>query len=359
MIGILFSPIKLSRIAIKREEKENTDFYFQLAKEYAIDLLFYTPKDLLESTDTVEGYVYRHRNEQWSRQRIPLPRVNLIRTMLQNSAVHDKIRELELQNVVFINKTKGRNKDKINQYLNTMEVTSSYIPDSINFSFRNMLIYLKRYGKVIIKPVNGSFGERIVKVEKREAFYYVHYIHRRRQHKRVFLSTRRLFLFFRRLYKRPSIYMLQQWIDFKQYEGSSLDIRTSVQKNENGQWALTGIVARVAKKDGIVTNVAQGGKVVRFADIYRVLDEIAKEQLYELSLLLGKQLEMYNPQTADLGLDIGIDEKGKLWFIEANYCDERYAYRESSDYDMWFESYRVPFSYAYHRYLEVDKENSV
>jgi hypothetical protein len=59
--------------------------------------------------------------------------------------------------------------------------------------------------------------------------------------------------------------------------------------------------------------VAQGGRAVLFKDIH--------------------------PSTADIGLDIAIDKNHKLWFIEANYCDERYFYRESSDFDMWQASY--------------------
>lgn len=352
MIGFIFHQRRLSRIEIQRETKENIEFYIQLAKEYEIDLMFYSPDGLLGDEKAVNGYLFSHLDEQWSRQKLPLPRVNMIRTMIQDPKVHHRMGVLESHNFLFINKTQGRNKDKINQYLKEIEETGSYIPDTTNLSFKNVLIYLNRYRKIIIKPVNGSLGERILKLEKRGSFHDLHYIRNRKQHRRVFLSTRKLYLFFKRLFRKPSFYLIQQWIDLKGYEDTPFDIRTSVQKNIEGQWSLTGIVARVAKKDGIVTNVAQGGRAVRFEEVKTVLSNEMEMKIINLSLLLAKKMEVYNPHAADLGFDIGVDENENLWFIEANYCDERYAYRESGDYEMWYQSYKVPFSYAIYKYRE-------
>ncbi|WP_376768681.1 YheC/YheD family protein [Paenibacillus foliorum] len=42
------------------------------------------------------------------------------------------------------------------------------------------------------------------------------------------------------------------------YEGRPFDLRISVQRDASGEWQLTGIVAKIASKKTLLTNIAQG-----------------------------------------------------------------------------------------------------
>lgn len=349
MIGILIATTKIERMKNGSEKKENISFYMKLAKQYKIDLMFYSPYSLVNFKARIEGYVFNHEKEQWKIENLPIPKINMIRTIIQDPSILLSMRKLEEEGVIFMNKTAGRNKDKMIHFLKETELRS-YVPETLPLTFNNIVSSLEWYKAIMIKPVHGSMGERIVKIDKQKDHYEVQYIYRRQHHRKVVKNHSQLFMLCNRLFQNPKGYILQPWISFMKYEESPYDIRTSVQKDQDGEWRVTGIVARVAKKDGIVTNVAQGGRAVPFYKIEPFLSYDKKEELYKFSLDLARQIEIYNPYATDLGLDIGFDDAGKLWFIEANYCDERYAYRESGDLDMWQKSYEVPFSYAYAKF---------
>jgi glutathione synthase/RimK-type ligase-like ATP-grasp enzyme len=351
MIGVVFNPKKLERIVYQEEQRENADFYFKLAKEYKVDVLFYSLDGISRQRESVKGYVYSHSNQDFTEQIVSIPKVNLLRTILHETQHYKKLKRIELeQNISFINITEGRDKYKIYQFLKENDHLTDYVPDTIRLSYKNLIQFLQRYNKLIIKPINGAMGEKILTLEKRGELYYVDYIFLRKQYQKV-LTSMQLYHFFKRFYKDSSSYLIQQWISFKNYEDGKFDLRISVQKNGKSYWKVTGIVARVAKKNGIVTNIAQGGRAVSYKEIQDSLPPKIKKKIYRLSLDIAKGLEIFNTDTADLGLDIAIDQDDNLWFIEANYCDERYSYRESEDLDMWLASYRTPFEHAYGQYV--------
>lgn len=350
MIGIIFNPGKLSRIVKGQEIHENMEYYYNLAKENEVDLLLYAVQRLRYASRKVKGFLYSHKDQQLKEKVVEIPTVNLFRTIVYRKQDLVQLRKIERDyHVHFINLSTERNKYKIYHYLKCIKKVSDFIPDTDRLSYKSLIKFLNKYHKIVIKPINGALGERIFVIEKVNQKYIIHYTFQRKQHKKV-LQGYKLFEFYKKAFPIPSFYLIQQWISFRKYQGEKFDVRTSVQKDKEGEWKVTGIVTRVAGKNRIVTNIAQGGRAVPFKDIHPFLRAEIDYKIKEFSLDIATELEKLYPSTADLGLDIAIDDGFKLWFIEANYCDERYSYRESNDLDMWQASYRVPFEYAYAEY---------
>lgn len=346
MIGYIFPPNKLKRIAAGFEKTENIAYYYELAEKNKVDLLFYSLRQIDISQGNVKGLLYFHQEKKLEEHTVSIPKVNLVRTILRNKSFYEQLKELEKKEQrIFINLIPERNKYVINQFLSSKQDIRSFIPSSELLSFDNLKRFLKEKNKIIIKPINGALGNRIMAIEKNQGKFIVRYMVKKKLIRKE-IPQKELDKFFQDRFKNPNTYLLQPWIDFKTFENAKFDIRTSVQKDKKGKWQVTGIVTRVAKKDGIVTNVAQGGRAVSFAELKNTLAVDPLKQINQLSLKIALALEELYPATADLGLDIGIDEKNHLWFIEANYADQRYAYRESNDLDMWYNTYKTPFEYA-------------
>lgn len=145
--------------------------------------------------------------------------------------------------------------------------------------------------------------------------------------------------------------MVQQCLPLATIKGRPFDLRISVQRGANGEWGVTGVVAKVASSKQFLTNVAQGGRLRTLTDIlnaeYPHLDqEIVCRDVTDFSLLVAQQLSIDLPNLADIGLDIAITKDGYPLFIECNGKDQRYSFREANMQECWQATYYNPMAYA-------------
>ncbi|GAA0380186.1 YheC/YheD family protein [Bacillus horti] len=353
MIGILLRFAMLQRVIMGTERNENIEYYKKLAVEHQVDVLFYCTGRIGQKK--VRGYKYSYKTQSFHRSHVDIPKVNLVRTILSTSQYFLLKKVAAKYSVIFLNLVKGRDKYKVYTYLKKMQDIKDNIPETARLSYRKLLFGLKESKKVVLKPSSGSLGRGIYTIERFNYHYLVSFISNGKQ-KKTKLPLYKLNDFYKSCFSSGKMYLIQPYLHFKLYEGKKFDVRTSVQKGHNGQWSVTGIVTRVAGGKKFVTNVAQGGKVVAYKKVESTLSPEIKNKIYALSLQIAQHIETLNPSTMDLGLDIGIDEQEQLWFIEANYCDQRYAYKESMNFAMWERSYRYPFEYALYIYKKLNNK---
>ena len=145
-------------------------------------------------------------------------------------------------------------------------------------------------------------------------------------------------------------YLVQQGLDLLRLEKERpVDIRVSVQKSGDGEWSISGMVAKVGTPKAVATNVAVGGCS---RPIKSLLSEagfspsLILSSVEEVSLLTARTLGNRIPGLADLGLDIGVDRFGKVWLIEANGRDLRITFLQAGEREMWEQTFRRPMEYA-------------
>jgi hypothetical protein len=109
-------------------------------------------------------------------------------------------------------------------------------------------------------------------------------------------------------------------------------------KNVNSEWIVTGKITRTASHGFIVTNVAKSLSTVEDAlEASKInlknIDSLLWE-IDQLGILIARQLEKVYPDACLWGMDIGVDQSGKPWFIEANLVPDVSIFRYLSDKTM-------------------------
>lgn len=342
MIGIVI-PSVMYRKLIRNPWLEGSLLheYRPLSQKHGMNVCFYCFSEIRNGKQ-VHGLVYSPRSDTVNQALTTIPSVNLCRntSYIQSKSFTKKINRLQQQNIQFINLPLIEQGNKLNnyRYLSSVPSLRKHIPDTSRLSQQTLEHYLRTYGKVIIKPIYGSKGRGMTVITKGNGSFDIYQTSKKhaRQKKSVqfFLPQGDLPFFFKNNFKRPSTYLVQQWIPFMTFNDRPFDMRAAVQKNGKRQWQLTSCVARVAKQKGRITNLQQGGDMVSLSKL-RLKNK--RKEIVRKSLEIAQAIEKKFPWAADMGVDLAIDLRGKIWFIEANFCSEK---------EKWTTIYRIPFEHA-------------
>lgn len=209
------------------------------------------------------------------------------------------------------------------QYFRRHPFLRSYLPETRRYSFGALKHFLNRYQALYIKPSAGSRGRDIYKVwQAKRRFWLKETTHPAM----AFTSIEKLHLHLQKTALRRERYIIQQAIDLAEYLGSPFDIRSMAQKAKpGGRWLFSGMLAKVAGKHSVVTNVARSHGYVITVDaalrhsFHWDSQKIAnvKKEMIQITLLAAKHLDNYQTYR-ELGLDIALDSSGRIWIIEEN-----------------------------------------
>lgn len=196
-----------------------------------------------------------------------------------------------------------------------------YIPQTVWWQPHDLFGMLKQHEVVYLKPDKGGGGIGIIRIEQTEPrVYEVRYM-TKRQH---IVGKRALVSFLNRRMRPDKRYLIQQGIRLARVAGRPFDIRVLVQKPRH-HWVFMGMAAKVAAKEKIVTNRANGGMALSVPKVLRAglgwsWPQIRHvEQLLEsIALQTASTLSKRFSGLRVLGLDIGIDEQGNVWIFEVN-----------------------------------------
>ncbi|MBW5447705.1 YheC/YheD family protein [Cohnella sp. CFH 77786] len=193
-----------------------------------------------------------------------------------------------------------------------------HIPRTKRFNRKTLQRMLRRYRMVYLKPVHGLKGIGIMKAEKRGKKWEL----RHETKADLFKDVPALYRSIRRRIRKKA-YLVQKGIRTLRYQGRPFDFRIMVQKNEQREWEVTGIVGRVAPPNRIVTNRSQGGTCMPARKVLRPSmkkSEIGPyvDHLYRLSRRIGRQFRKSYPNVWQLGVDIAVSRKLKPWILEVN-----------------------------------------
>lgn len=198
----------------------------------------------------------------------------------------------------------------------------SHLPSTRPLNKDNLEAYLDRYRKVIVKPTSTSLGIGVMQVSRLSGNKYeIHYGSR----KKTVYSISDVYHYIRSK-ARGRRYLVQRRIALAKVGGRPFDLRVMVQRGRSSSWKVTGKLAKVAGSGYIITNIHRsGGRVipaktaihrsnirgVRTGRILRTVDRVA--------LRAAKTLYRSYRWIHSVGLDIGVDLKGKVWIIEGNF----------------------------------------
>lgn len=197
-----------------------------------------------------------------------------------------------------------------------------HLPETSRFSQNSFSQTLKHYKEVYVKPSGGSRGIGIHKAWLANGRVYVKETTKRP----AILSgidTAYAYIDKRR---KGKPYIVQRGLRLAKIENRPFDIRVMVQRtSKDGPWLYSGMVAKIAGKSSVVTNVALSHGSVMPVDeaLKRAFglgpkDVTRKiELLKQVALLCANHFDLYQ-KYRELGFDMAFDTSGKLWVIEEN-----------------------------------------
>ncbi|WP_281935463.1 MULTISPECIES: YheC/YheD family protein [Paenibacillus] len=232
-----------------------------------------------------------------------------------------------------------------------------WIPKTFLYSPQALEQMVENYDLVYVKPGNGTGGHSVLKIKKTGGGYRLQ--GRKRSGRIVVtpvLTKQRVIRWVNRWVQTEKIrsgsFMVQQGLDLQLIPGRQADVRLLIQKNEIGNWEVTGKVLRVGAKNSPTTNLSYGdGKVLGFQTFIKSrfgLDK-AKEIELECEELAHRLMEVVEERfgsMVEFGLDVGIDVNGRVWLIEANPKPGHTAFIKSKEIATYRKSIRRPIQYA-------------
>lgn len=179
--------------------------------------------------------------------------------------------------------------------------------------------FIGKYGTVILKPCVGHSGHGVIQVcSKENGQYEIHaeYINVTFEEKERMYSILKKGI-------RSRNYIVQRRIPLAKINERPFDLRVMIQRKKDSTWKVTGMVAKVAHKGYVITNVTTTilpiKKAIQESSIKIDYQQELLSNIHDVSLQAAKRLGDVYPFQRTIGLDIGLDEKGKIWIIEANF----------------------------------------
>ncbi|WP_100401098.1 YheC/YheD family protein [Bacillus sp. FJAT-44742] len=374
LIGILVrKPIKLRN--------------YEMAKSLNIDLLVFTPKGINWTKKKIRGWFFN--GHSWQRKSCPFPSAVYNRRYSANKNLVTKLEKIIGKGKVF-NTITWLDKWVTHQILQKSSI-KSYLPHTSLYQSENFLDLLTTYRKLILKPCKGSLGKQVYLVELTDDNKYKLYINTQKQEtsqsvpehdpdsiKKSNMSKEdnetnkqklHALLNDERLYDQAKIntdnqdefiksidelikdktFLVQQFISLDQTEQKIYDLRVYVHRNEQGKWFITGAVSRIGNKTSYITNMSS--EIKSLSDILKsnnMLTAYQMDAIKTISIQVAQELEKALGHMGELGIDFGIDQKGKPWLIEVNGKPQKISIlRRVRDPDLTRELYAMPLKYAY------------
>lgn len=226
---------------------------------------------------------------------------------------------------MFIKKYKSRNirgKLKVSNLLAADAGLKSIIPRTVSFSLSHLKSMIDKYGKVYVKPDNGSQGIGVFKLTRSDNGLKLRAIEKRKQHEYQFRTARDAYRHMKA--ESSGKLIIQKAIKLDKVNGRSYDIRAMVQRKPGGEWMFNGFLVKVGAKGKIVTNYYQGGKIYTLQKLGKLQGmsasrtEKRKSQLASKAVKIAERLSKHRSGMHEMGIDFAYDKRQHLWVLEVN-----------------------------------------
>lgn len=314
-----------------RGNRDNFMDLLKMGKEAGCPIYIVTVKDLKLSAKKVIGYTFDFEQKVWVQQWFPLPNVVYNRIPLREDelvpSVQRKIDEcLKHPNIRIFNPY-FFNKWNLFEWLRKSKTTRPFIPLTRRLTSSTELgKQLLKHPFLFLKPESGKAGAGIMTIKYQPAKPLPFKLQIQNKKKSSTYRCATIGKLWARIKKEAGTmrYIVQQGIELVSTNRRPYDLRVLVQKNQKGQWDISGVGARVAGSSSITTHVPRGGSI---EDPVKLLEasfgaEVSKRILVRAkntALLIARQIERGSGYSlGEMSMDLGIDQQGGVWFFEAN-----------------------------------------
>lgn len=281
-----------------------------------------------EETQTVEGYLYHPKKNAWQKKTFPFPAVVMSIAEPSLTSAWEAFFE-QMNNFDYLLGGKVFNYphfSKWEMYEMLLPKFQDKLPETVLYSDHwDIQTMLNKHGSIYIKPSHGRLGKRIYNLVKEGSQIIVKYDEKNKVREKVFLHFDECTSFFNK-HLQSGHFLIQQTLHLKTHERSVIDFRVMAAKNERGNWRNLGIFSRYGARGQIVSNITAGGHTESarktLKEVWKLGDkdiQRVENEMKHIVLELIAVLEEHGYHLGNIGVDIGMDDDGKLSIIEVNH----------------------------------------
>lgn len=312
-------------IATLQPQLEQT-YFLNIAKNssrYGIKVYRFHPKQWVQRTNLIEGDVYLEAEQRWAQKVFVLPDYIYDRCfyMEETFEKYYPIMKQMKKTTTFLS-IGLPNKWEVFSMLAQEDIRSLNLPKTTLIKSSDEVINrLLREQQLVLKPNRGSSGRSIFFLQQLVSGDIQVQTHVRGEIKLKCMLLHELKAWLELLIQKKQ-FIAQSFLRLTNADKQPFDVRLLIQKNEKGHWQESGRGLRIGKHGSLVSNLHHAGSVYSFpqwlAQFENKKQQSIFSQLKRISELFPVLLEKHFGPLFELGIDVGIDENGNCWFLEAN-----------------------------------------
>lgn len=319
-----------------------------------IPLYYFSTRDVNFRNLTVRGTYYNERKKKWERKTFPFPDILYDRYESVRWETQEVRKRFAKMGIPSINAQNYFDKWDVYLKLLEMEDIRAHLPMTIRFRSQDDLkAFIMKYEQAYIKAMNGNRGRKVMRVTRLPdgGYQYSYYVNdlvvgtvRRFQD---FIKTARPF------FHNNDHVIIQQAIPLMQIGDRTVDFRAELQRNGQGELEIVGICARIGQPNSPITTHSEAYRFEEFFQDHLNYSEEKTERLRkkveDFLLNVYDCMEKNYGPFGEIGIDFGLDEHEKIWFIECNAKSAKVSLKKAYDDKTLQRAFINPLEYA--RYI--------
>ncbi|MFB5677825.1 YheC/YheD family protein [Paenibacillus terreus] len=343
----------------KAKQFEDRRVYQKMIEEgrrLGLDVYVFTPADVHPTRRQLLAHVFDPSQGKWTRKWREFPHMVLDRCRIQKSVRFQQLKSFrnKYSHLVYLNRPL-RNKWTIHEVLSTRAAFKPHLPETVFYrSYKDIEEMLKKTRLIYLKPVNGTGGRGILRIEHLGAddkYYVIQGRNMKRQiipRKRIHRTRLQAWLHYWNLDQ----YLIQEGIPNELESGRVHDYRMLVQKNGQGKWEVTGCAGRVGPVRSVTSNLHGGGRAISMKTLLEhwiksdELRERVQEDAGKLGIQVASFLDSEYGGLCELALDLAINKEGNIYLLEVNPKPSREVFARIGEKDTYRKAIIRPLEYA-------------
>lgn len=193
---------------------------------------------------------------------------------------------------------------------------------------------LLQHSSIVLKPCDGRYGRDIMFIRRLKTGTY------QIQNENTIITMQHIDEFQDWLDQigKDREYIIQQRLYLARIQQRPFDLRIMVQRQKatSSTWKITGSYAKIASRGYLVTNVTNRIiPALKALQSARIGGRKLLLQAERTALLGAKALEVQFPDLRQVGFDICVDNKARVWIIEGNYKPDLRPFKRLKDSSMY------------------------
>ena len=315
---------------------------------YHVQVCTFSPANIFLGKNEVFGFLFCKDTRSWIKGRFPLPSFIYDRLYYsspsQSRSYVEKIQWLKKHRSITFLGCGLPNKWEVFQKLQLEKDVQPFFLPTKKYTLSHFKKMTLTYKEVILKPVNGSQGLGIIKVNQSLECVEVT---KDGEHCVKFTS---LLPFNDWIKTKKASFILQPFLSLLTVNQEPFDIRILLQKGSNGEWLDRYRAIRHGEVGKITANLATGGAIRQYEDWIKQFSQADRNELEatitRLVRDLSKELDKKFHPLFEIGVDIAIDCNLNPWILDINSKPGHKMIEMTANEQIKQQTYEAPARYC-------------